>query len=288
MAVLFGLELMLLSLGTIERNRVWRNEETLWRDVTVKSPRNGRGLMNYGSILVEKGEAPQGLLYIERARELAPDYGLIELNLGFALGKVGRDQEAEEHFRKALVVAAQDPRSYYVYAQWLDQRGREREAIDQLRAAVKVAPDFLDSLYLLMKIEARRGKWEIVARLGDYLLNRFPSDPNAKAYLLMAADKGGQPSPAESMKTAESYLNLSVLYYQVSDFERSISAASEAIKRRPAYAEAYNNIAAAYLRLERWDEAIRASREALRIRPAYRIAERNLGLAQAERDRKSR
>jgi len=31
---------------TFQRNRVWKSEETLWHDVVLKSPRNGRGLMN--------------------------------------------------------------------------------------------------------------------------------------------------------------------------------------------------------------------------------------------------
>jgi len=34
--------------GTHVRNRVWRDDLTLWGDVATKSPRNGRGLMNYG------------------------------------------------------------------------------------------------------------------------------------------------------------------------------------------------------------------------------------------------
>src|SRR5437762_11811344 len=30
----------------------WKSEETLWHDVVLKSPRNGRGLMNYGNTLM--------------------------------------------------------------------------------------------------------------------------------------------------------------------------------------------------------------------------------------------
>ena len=34
--------------GTYRRNEVWRTDESLWYDVSIKSPNNGRGLMNYG------------------------------------------------------------------------------------------------------------------------------------------------------------------------------------------------------------------------------------------------
>lgn len=47
--------LALYALGTLQRNKVWRTEETLWQDVTEKSPENGRGLMNYGLALMSQG-----------------------------------------------------------------------------------------------------------------------------------------------------------------------------------------------------------------------------------------
>ncbi|MGH9829147.1 MAG: hypothetical protein ACREDR_38500, partial [Blastocatellia bacterium] len=40
--------LLIAAAGTWQRNRVWHTDESLWLDVTEKSPKNGRGLMNYG------------------------------------------------------------------------------------------------------------------------------------------------------------------------------------------------------------------------------------------------
>ena len=48
----FALPLVILSIlcasgyATFRRNKVWQTEETLWRDVTIKSPGNGRGLIS--------------------------------------------------------------------------------------------------------------------------------------------------------------------------------------------------------------------------------------------------
>ena len=44
-----------MAYGTRQRNIVWRTEESLWLDATIKSPDNGRGLMNYGVIQMDKG-----------------------------------------------------------------------------------------------------------------------------------------------------------------------------------------------------------------------------------------
>ncbi len=44
------------SSATLRRHEVWNSEESLWRDVTQKSPLNGRGWMNYGLALMSRGE----------------------------------------------------------------------------------------------------------------------------------------------------------------------------------------------------------------------------------------
>ena len=53
-AVTVGLFLSGNGYATFQRNKIWNTEETLWRDVTIKSPRNPRGLMNYGNTLHDK------------------------------------------------------------------------------------------------------------------------------------------------------------------------------------------------------------------------------------------
>jgi protein O-mannosyl-transferase len=68
--------------GSWERNKVWRTEESLWYDVTVKSPRNGRGLMNYGLTLMAKDDYPRALGYFQRPAIYTPNYYVLEVNLG--------------------------------------------------------------------------------------------------------------------------------------------------------------------------------------------------------------
>ena len=74
------------SIGVSARNRVWHSDESLWHDVTVKSPTNGRGLMNYGLTLMARGDYPGAIGYFERALVFTPDYPLLHVNLGIAYG----------------------------------------------------------------------------------------------------------------------------------------------------------------------------------------------------------
>ena len=71
-----------LAWGAHERNKVWHTEESLWYDVTVNSPRNGRGLMNYGLTQMELGRYEAALDYFNRAAVLNPNYYTLEVNLG--------------------------------------------------------------------------------------------------------------------------------------------------------------------------------------------------------------
>ena len=92
------------AIAAHRRNQVWRSEESLWYDVTLKSPGNGRGLMNYGLARMEAGDYPEALDYFHRAQLLLPNYMFLEINLGIANGAVHNDHEAEAHFRRAIAL----------------------------------------------------------------------------------------------------------------------------------------------------------------------------------------
>jgi hypothetical protein len=118
--------------GTYQRNVVWHSEESLWRDVTQKSPHNGRGLMNYGLTLMAKGDIGAAYSYFQRAAAFTPNYSTLEINLGVAAGALHRDAEAEQHFRRAIALAPQDSQSYSFFGRWLRGQSRIPEAIAML------------------------------------------------------------------------------------------------------------------------------------------------------------
>ena len=91
--------------ATFQRNKVWRSEETLWYDVVSKSPRNGRGLMNYGNTLMAKGDYAGALDYFHRAQELTPHYSVLLINLAIAEDATNQSALAEQHFKDALRLA---------------------------------------------------------------------------------------------------------------------------------------------------------------------------------------
>lgn len=138
-----------MAYGTRQRNIVWRTEESLWLDATIKSPDNGRGLMNYGVIQMNKGRLLVAEEYFQRALRFTPDYAYLHVNLGVLKAALGQPAEAERHFREAQRNDPNNPVSYTHFARWLKSVGRTEEARLFADAAVRLSPADVDARNLL-------------------------------------------------------------------------------------------------------------------------------------------
>jgi len=276
--------------GTHVRNEVWRSEETLWRDVSVKSPHNGRGLMNYGLTLMSKGQTAEALNYFERALKYTPNYFILEINLGIADGDLHRDADAAAHFFRAMQLAPGDAQPSFYYGRWLATQGRLREAIGQFQAAIVRNRDYLDPRYALMQAYWDVGMQPAAKEIATDTLQMSPDDVTALRFLNGKAVAEALPDPiaaAEALvklaPTADNYLNLSLAYHRAGRFRDCIQAAEQALKLRPGYALAYNNIAAAHMDMSEWDAAIAAASEAVRLQPDLQLARNNLAFAEQQK-----
>jgi tetratricopeptide (TPR) repeat protein len=267
--------------GTHQRNAVWHSEESLWRDVTVKSPGNGRGLLTYGGAFLERGDYATALSYYERAAAYIPNHWVLAANRGMAYAGLQRDAEAERHFRRAIVLAPGEADPYFFYGRWLQSKGRIGESQAQLEAAVRVNRLSFPARYLLMQIYSDRGNRAAYDGLVQETLQLAYNDETARRYLesLKSSDQ------ARPSATPEGQLHISAEYCRAGKYEDCIAAAKKALALRPDYAEAYNNIAASYIALERWDEGIQAATEAIRLKPDFELAKKNLQRARALKEK---
>ncbi len=276
--------LLLCAGGTRRRNEVWRTPESLWADVTLKSPQNGRGLMNYGLARMSAGDFSGALNLYERALQYTPNYPQLEINLGIDCGALGRDIEAEQHFQRAIALAPRDAESYYFYGRWLKGKGRVDQGAAELREAVTRNPAYMEARLLLLDTYAAQGAWPLLANLANETVQLVPGDPAVRRYAEMKAPPVPTASPVPTTSlTPEKLVDLSLAAYQRNDFRGCVQLARLALKQRPDYPEAYNNLIAAYNSLGRWDDAIEAGREALRLRPDYQLARNNLAWAESHR-----
>jgi tetratricopeptide (TPR) repeat protein len=102
-----------LCSGQIARAGKWGDPELFWSDAVSKAPGSLRGYINLGIIHDLRGEEQKALGIYERASGAAfeEDQGSwadLYVNIGIALMKLGRDNEAEPYLDKALAITLND------------------------------------------------------------------------------------------------------------------------------------------------------------------------------------
>lgn len=281
---------LLLSVSayaTRQRNEVWRTEETLWKDVTLKSPGNGRGLMNYGLTLMARGDTKTALDYFERAARINPRYHILEINRAIAKGDLGRHVEAEQHFRNAIQWSPGQSTGYFYYGRWLSAQKRSQEAETNLRTALQLNPHDFQARAMLSQVHAQRQQWKELRDLVEDTLRIAPGDPSALHFkMIVEANERASKAAAESafaQGSPEAFMEMSLAHFRAGRYMDCVRAAEKALQLRPNYAEAYNNIAAGYNALKMWDQGIAAAKEAVRLKPDWELARNNLAHAMQQK-----
>jgi protein O-mannosyl-transferase len=271
--------------GTIKRNAVWRTEESLWFNVTVKSPQNGRGMMNYGVILIDQGKYAEAEKYLNKAVQLTPNYSYVYVNMGVLKEKTGDFAAAENIFLEGIKLGSDYPVHYFLYGQFLYRRARLIEAEAVLQRALQLSASDLRPRELLIKTYALLGEWDLLKNIcvatlkispGNLVaLNGLEESSQRKTNAEILADKG------KNTPTAQNYLELSLAYYNEGKYGLCIEAAKKALALKPNYPEAYNNIGCAYNILGQFDKSAEAFKTALSINPDLQLAKNNLALSEA-------
>jgi protein O-mannosyl-transferase len=270
--------------GVRQRNKVWSSYETLWLDVTKKSPENGRGLMNYALSQMRKGNYAVAKTYFERALKLTPNYSLLHINLGVLYEALNDYKTAEQYYKNAIDLGFYLDQGYFYYGKFLYKLKRYEEAKEMLKNCLSANPAFIDARYSLMELYSETEDWGNLKNLAEETMKYIPNDKTCLTYIDAAKNKKTKldiaAETAEKDPTADNYLNLSLKYYEVGLYWECIQACEKAIKIKPDYALAYNNICSAYNQLKMYDKAEEACKKAIVLQPGYELAKNNLKIAQ--------
>ena len=273
--------------GTYQRNEVWETEASLWYDIIQKNPDNPRGLMNYGLTRMAVADYAEAEYYFRRALKLWPGWPYLHINMGILTEVQGRLQESEQYYLNAIAYSNNNPDGYYYYAKFLYGQKRHRQAIANLLTAIEMSPGYAGPRYLLMTIYAEQGDFDLLKPLAEETLALIPGDKATINYLEMCYGRQSLLDLAlDDVKrnpTPESFLNLSLQWYNRGEYQKCIDACNEALRLRPGYAEAYNNICSAYNAMQMWEEGEKACRKALELKPDYELARNNLQWAASNR-----
>jgi tetratricopeptide (TPR) repeat protein len=276
-----------LGYGTYERNKVWKNEESLWLDCTEKSPKNGRALMNYGLALMGKRDYKNAEIYFQRGLVQWPYYAYLHVNMGILKNAIGNPTEAESYFKSGIQYGQAYPNSYFYYARFLSTLNRKEESTVQLQKCLSMSEAHMEARNLLMNDLYTLGRYEELKLVASKTLAILPESSTAKQFLAMANyGKSSLEITKEQVSNSNNpndFLNLSLQYYQAEQYEKCIEAARKALNLKPDFPQAYNNIGSAHIMLKQYDTALLALNKALSLDPTNQLAKNNIAWAESEK-----
>lgn len=224
----------------------WRESESLWRYTLARTSNNAMAELNLGEALHKKGRVDEAIAHLEKSVEIQPGYATNHGSLGIALLTKGRRDEAFAHLRKSLELNPEQAPIHSSLGVALLDLGQPEESLAHLQKAVEIDPNDSDAHYNLGNTLLQMGRASQAIVEYERALTVDPRDTQALnnlAWLLATSPDALIRDGAKAVELAE-------------------RADSLTEHRSPVISA---TLAAAYAEAGRFDDAIKAGRHALQL-----------------------
>jgi len=290
-----------INLGVVlgAMNRPAEAEQHFQRALAL-APADDQARYYYGRWLFQQHRVPDAVLQLKTAVALNPSLLQARDLLAAALDAEGDPAGARATAAATLkvfpadataraVLAGSGPRNadYWINASLVQYRGGNfSQCLEDAQRALAIDPRSAAAYVNIGAAYAGLGQWDLAIDNERKALALKPGFTLAKNNLVLyVREKLGAARVPPANRTAEDWLEASLLDNRAGNYEKSIADARAALRLRPDYAEAYNNIAAACASLGQWDNAIAAATKAVRLKPGFQLAKNNLAWAESEKAR---
>ncbi len=242
---------------TLERNKIYATEISVWQDVIGKRPDNARAQFNLGLALLLQKENDAALRRFKEAVRLKPDYSEGYYNIGLILIRQNRFKEAMAPLQKALEINPRYAEAHNNLGSALLQLGKDEEAKGHFLDAVKISA---------ANAEAYNNLGIIAVKEHD------PKD--AVAYFLK--------SVAAEPASAQTYYNLALSSLDSGNPRDAVKYATAATQLEPRNPNYHYILAAAYVQARSFPDAEKHFLQTLQLQPGFKAARHGLEKMRAE------
>ncbi len=229
---------------TYRRNRVWKDDISLWSDVIQKSPNKARPYNNLGRAYHQKGNLIEAKKHYLTALRINPFYPEAYNNLGNVLSEEGKLDEAKEQYTRALQLNS-------IYTKALNNLGSvffKEEKFDQAKKqyleAIRFDPNQAESHNNLGLI--------------------FLQERN-----LNAAEKKFREALRINSNYTKAHINLGDTFFLRRNFDEAIREYSRALQIEPDIADAHKKLGRAYFLKGDIDSSAEHFKRALSLHSDY-------------------
>jgi tetratricopeptide (TPR) repeat protein len=144
---------LVFSSWTYERNRVFRDQITIWGDCAAKSPNKARPHNNLGIFLKKKGRLEEARALFQKALQLKPEYASAHINLGATLASLGKLEEAIGHFTRVLKIRPNDAEAHFNMGNAKASQRKYEEAARYFSETLRIKPKDREARQNLKKVQ---------------------------------------------------------------------------------------------------------------------------------------
>jgi len=158
---------------TFQRNRVFANEESYYRDIVNKAP-SSRAYVNYGLTFMRRGQYDDALKYYRLALELAPNWHIIHINLGILYQQLGNWNQARYHLDRAVQTEQYSAQALAYRGEYFLKRKEYASALQDFQKSIPLSREMFAIYKGLATASAGLGDW---AASVDYTARCRTLDP---------------------------------------------------------------------------------------------------------------
>ncbi len=258
---LLAMGILLIMIGsnsylTYERNKVWKDDLTLWSDIVSKSPGKARAITNRGNAYANRGQWDMAIEDYSRALRIDPKFPITLISRGLAYKNLGHFDKAIADYTRAVGI---DPNNTITYSNrgiCYFNLGEREKAIDDFTRAIELDPGNTDAY------SNRSASFQMTGQLDKAI-----ADVN-KAISL-------QPDHYKALS------NRGAIYDKLNQSDKAIADYSRAIELNPGFVNAYVNRGSVYLKSGLLDKALADYSRAIEIDPKNKEAYFNRGVIYA-------
>ena len=273
---------------TFQRNKVWKDDLSLWSDNVAKAPNITRPICNRSAVYGDLGVWDKAIADYSTLIRIAPKYILAYSNRGNAYGKLGQWAKAIADYTMVIGIDPNFKNVYFNRGVAYDNLGQVYKAISDYSRAIEIDPQYRDAYFSRGIAYGSLQKWNEV--IADYsrVIRIDPKYPNAYSNRGIAYGILGQLDNAIAdcskaieidPKYTDAYFNRGITYGKLQQWDKAIADYSRTIKIDPNYTDAYFNRGVAYGNLGQWEKAIADYSRAIEIDPKFGKAYSNRDVA---------
>ncbi|OGW41846.1 MAG: hypothetical protein A2132_05720 [Nitrospirae bacterium RBG_16_43_11] len=174
-----ALLLIVYSITTFNRNKVWQDEYTLWSDVLVKYPDAYKPYHALGLFYMDRGENDRALEYFQRALRIYPAMYQAYNRIGIIYGEKGDTITAIAMFKKTIELRPDFHRAYYNLGTTYYLNNDIEPAIANYMKALELSPYYTEPYMALAEIYLRRKDTDRAKEMYEKVTQIKPSEASA-------------------------------------------------------------------------------------------------------------